>query len=85
MKIKTSRGDIFTIGEETRTVKMTKQYKVIWPRTAERDLESILDYIAKDSPINAKKVFIKLRVVRKKADCRLFDSKQDPSSKNQYH
>lgn len=40
---------------------MTKQYKVIWSRTAERDLGSIIDYIAEDSPLNAKKVLTKIK------------------------
>mgnify|MGYP001550016623 CR=1 FL=1 len=40
---------------------MTKQYKVIWSRTAERDLESIIDYIAEDSPLNAKRILTKIK------------------------
>ena len=40
---------------------MKKQYKVVWSRTAERDLESIIDYIAKDSPLNAKRVLTKIK------------------------
>jgi toxin ParE1/3/4 len=40
---------------------MTKQYKVVWSRTAEHDLESIIDYIAEDSPLNAHKVLIKIK------------------------
>ncbi len=40
---------------------MKKKYKVVWSRTAEHDLESIIDYIAEDSPINARKVFAKIK------------------------
>ncbi len=40
---------------------MTKQYTVIWSKTAEYDLESIIDYIAEDSPSNARKVLAKIK------------------------
>ena len=40
---------------------MTKQYKVIWSKTAEHDLESIIDYIAEESPINAQRVLTKIK------------------------
>ena len=40
---------------------MIKKYKVIWSRTAEHDLESIIDYIAEDSPLNAKRVLTKIK------------------------
>ncbi|MBU2513507.1 type II toxin-antitoxin system RelE/ParE family toxin [bacterium] len=40
---------------------MTKQYSVIWSRTAEYDLESIIDYIAEDSPFAARNVLAKIK------------------------
>lgn len=40
---------------------MTKQFEVIWSRTAELDLESIIDYIAEDSPLTAIKILHKIK------------------------
>jgi plasmid stabilization system protein ParE len=40
---------------------MKQDFKVIWAGSAVRDLEGIIDYIAKDSPGNAKKVLLKIR------------------------
>lgn len=40
---------------------MTKPYEVIWTRTAEHDLKSIIDYIAEDSPLNARKILAKIK------------------------
>jgi len=34
---------------------MSRKYKVIWPETAHADLAEIIEYIAQDSPTNAKK------------------------------
>jgi toxin ParE1/3/4 len=40
---------------------MTKQFTVIWSKVAEHDLESIIEYIAEDSPPNARKVLAKIK------------------------
>lgn len=41
---------------------MTNKYKVIWSKTAEKDLERIIEYyIAMDSVSNAKKILSKLK------------------------
>ena len=36
---------------------MSYKYEVIWSYVAENDLRNIIEYIAKDSPANASKVF----------------------------
>lgn len=41
-----------------------KTFKVSWTRTAERDLESLIDFIALENPRNALKI---LRLIRSKA------------------
>lgn len=40
---------------------MKQEFKVIWAGSAVQDLESIIDYIAKDSPGNARKILIKIK------------------------
>ncbi len=40
---------------------MTNQYEVVWSKTAESDLVSIIDYIFEDSPHNAGTVLRKIR------------------------
>ena len=40
---------------------MSYKYEVIWSYVAENDLRNIIEYIAKDSPANASKVFKKIR------------------------
>ena len=40
---------------------MKKSYNVWWAETAENDLISIIDYIARDNPRQAKKIFAEIR------------------------
>ncbi len=40
---------------------MSDKYEVIWSYVAENDLRNIIEYIAKDSPANASKVFKKIK------------------------
>ncbi len=40
---------------------MKQDFKVIWAGSAIQDLESVIDYIAEDSPANAKKVLSKIK------------------------
>lgn len=40
---------------------MKQEFKVIWAGSAVQDLESIIDYIAKDSPGNARKILLKIK------------------------
>ena len=40
---------------------MNKEYQVIWSNTAARDFEYIIEYIARDSPANALRIFKKLK------------------------
>lgn len=40
---------------------MSDKYEVIWSYVAENDLRNIIEYIARDSPANASKVFKKMR------------------------
>ena len=40
---------------------MSKKYNVFWTQTAENDFTFILKYIQKDSPSNAKMVFLALK------------------------
>lgn len=40
---------------------MTSSYQVLWAKTAERDLVEIIEYIADDSPANARSVLRKLK------------------------
>ena len=40
---------------------MRKSYKVLWSGTAEKDLISIIEYIAKENPIQANKIFGEIR------------------------
>jgi toxin ParE1/3/4 len=40
---------------------MNKKYEVIWSNTAARDFEHSIEYIARDGPANALKIFKKLR------------------------
>ena len=39
-----------------------KTYSVLWSESAQFDLESIIDYIADESKVNAKKVFEDIKV-----------------------
>jgi len=38
-----------------------KKYKVIWADIAEKDLKNIIEYIADESLLNAKRVFVKIK------------------------
>lgn len=40
---------------------MSLEYNIIWADIAEKDLKNIIEYIADDSPINALKVFKKIK------------------------
>ena len=40
---------------------MILSYTVIWSKTAERDLERIIEFIAIDSPANALKILTKIK------------------------
>ena len=40
---------------------MTKKYEVIWAKTAENDLEKIIEYIAQNSPDNALRILKKIK------------------------
>lgn len=40
---------------------MSDKYEVLWSYVAENDLRNIIEYIAKDSPANASKVFKKIK------------------------
>jgi toxin ParE1/3/4 len=40
---------------------MRKSYKVLWSKTAENDLISIIEYIAKENPLQASKIFGEIR------------------------
>ncbi len=40
---------------------MTNQFKVVWSKTAELDLESIIEYIAEDSVPNALNILSKIK------------------------
>lgn len=40
---------------------MKQDFKVIWAVSAVQDLESIIAYIAKDSPANARKILSKIK------------------------
>ena len=40
---------------------MSREYNIIWADIAEKDLKNIIEYIADDSPINALKVFKKIK------------------------
>lgn len=40
---------------------MSREYNIIWADIAEKDLKNIIEYIADDSPINALKVFNKIK------------------------
>lgn len=40
---------------------MTQDFKVIWAGSAVQDLESIIAYIAEESPANAKKILSKIK------------------------
>lgn len=40
---------------------MRKSYKVLWSETAEKDLISMIKYIAKENPLQAIKVFGEIR------------------------
>lgn len=40
---------------------MKKEFRVVWSRTAQYDLESIIDYIAEDSPLNARRTMVRIR------------------------
>jgi len=41
---------------------MNQIYEIVWARTAENDLNEIIDYIAIDSPTNALKIFQKIKI-----------------------
>jgi len=41
---------------------MNQIYEIVWARTAENDLNEIIDYIAMDSPANALKIFQKIKI-----------------------
>jgi toxin ParE1/3/4 len=38
-----------------------RSFRVLWTETAIRDLEGLIDYIARDAPINAGKILSQLR------------------------
>ncbi len=40
---------------------MDEEYKVVWTKSAVSDLESIIEYIAENSPLTASALFRKLR------------------------
>ncbi len=40
---------------------MMKNYEVIWAKTAENDLEKIIEYIAQNSPDNALRILKKIK------------------------
>ncbi len=40
---------------------MDEEYKIVWTRSAVCDLESIIEYIAENSPLTAKTLFRKLK------------------------
>ncbi len=40
---------------------MNQNFKIVWARTAETDLKEIVNYIATDSPVNALKIFRKIK------------------------
>jgi len=40
---------------------MKKSYNVWWSETAENDLVSIIEYIARDNPIQARKIFSEIK------------------------
>jgi len=40
---------------------MKKEFTVVWAGSALQDLENIIDYIAEDSPTNAKKILSKIK------------------------
>ena len=40
---------------------MSQEYNIIWADIAEKDLKNIIEYIADDSPLNAQKVFKKIK------------------------
>jgi len=40
---------------------MKQEFKVIWAGSAVQDLESIIEYIGKDSPGNARKILLKIK------------------------
>ncbi len=40
---------------------MSKKYKVIWADIAEDDLKNIIEYIADESIVNARRVFDKIK------------------------
>ena len=40
---------------------MNQKFEIVWARTAEAELKEIVNYIAIDSPINALKIFQKIK------------------------
>ena len=40
---------------------MNKRYEVLWSNVAENDLIDIIEYIAADSPVDASKIFRKIK------------------------
>ncbi len=40
---------------------MNKRYKIVWTKSASSDLETIIRYIAKNNPENAKTLFLKIK------------------------
>ena len=40
---------------------MNRNYEIVWARTAETDLKEIVNYIAIDSPVNALRIFKKIK------------------------
>ncbi len=40
---------------------MNRNYEIAWARTAETDLKEIVNYIAIDSPVNALRIFQKIK------------------------
>ncbi|NQU63573.1 MAG: type II toxin-antitoxin system RelE/ParE family toxin [SAR324 cluster bacterium] len=40
---------------------MASTYKVSWSATAKKDLRAIIEYIAKDSPVNASNILSKIK------------------------
>jgi toxin ParE1/3/4 len=40
---------------------MKKSYNVWWSKTAENDLVSIIEYIARENPLQASKIFVEIK------------------------
>ena len=42
---------------------MKRRFRVVWSRVAQRDLTRIVEYIAQDSPVNARHAFRRIRKI----------------------